>query len=74
MFSLHHVPQTCICKSLGKVGIRCHEAIMIEARSKAGRAQTKGLALRAARVRGGPVVLRGQVSPKQGLKQLREKE
>lgn len=51
LFSLHHVSEAGVCECLGKMSVRGHEAVMVEARSNAGRAEPEGLALGPTRVR-----------------------
>lgn len=67
LFSLHHVTETSVGQSLSEVRVRCHEAVVIEARPQAGRAETQSLALRAAGSTGDALALGGQVSAKKGL-------
>lgn len=73
MLSLHHVAKTSISKSLSEVGVGGHEAVVVEARPQAGRAQTKGFALRTAGPTQDTLVLGRQIGTKQGLQQLRNK-
>lgn len=71
MFSLHHVAKASISQSLSEVSVRGHEAVVVEAWPQAGRAQTKGFALRTAGPTQNTLILGGQIGTKQGLQQLR---
>lgn len=72
LFSLHHVTETSIGKSLSEVRVGRHEAVVVEARPQAGRAQTESLALGTAGSTEDTLALGGQVGAKQGLQQLRK--
>lgn len=74
MFSLHHVAETSISKSLGEVCVWCHEAVVVEAWSQAGRAKTQSFALGTAGSTQDTLILGGQVGAKQGLQQLKNEK
>lgn len=73
LLGLHHVAQAGVGEGLGEVRVRRHEAVVVEARSQAGRAQAQSLALGAAGPAQDALVLGGQVGAKQRLQQLQER-
>lgn len=74
LFSLHHVPETSVGESLSEMSVRRHEAVVVEARSQVGRAETEGLALGTAGSAQDALALGGQVGAKQGLQQLKKEK
>lgn len=74
LLGLHHVTETGISQSLGEVCVWRHEAVMVEAWSQTGRAQTKRFALWATGSTKDAFILGGQVGAKQGLQQLEKDE
>lgn len=74
LLCLHHVPQAGVGQGLGEVGVRSHEAVVVQAWSHAGRAEALGSALRLAGVGRQAIKLGGQVCPKESLQQLERKK
>lgn len=73
LLSLHHVTEAGISQSLGEVCVGSHEAVVVEARAQAGRAEAQSFALGAAGSTQHTVILGSQVGPKQRLQQLQSK-
>lgn len=72
VFGLHHVAKTGVSEGLREVSVRCHEAVVVEARPQAGRTEAERFALRTTGTAQDALVLGGQIGAKQGLQQLRE--
>lgn len=74
LLRLHQVPQAGVGEGLGEVGVRSHEAVVVQARPHAGGAQALSAALRLAGGGGQAVELGGQVCPEERLQQLEQKK
>lgn len=72
LLSLHHVTETGVSQSLCEVCVWCHEAVVVEAWSQAGRAKTESLALRTTGSTQDTLVLGCQVGAKEGFQQLKK--
>lgn len=70
LLGLHHVAEASVGQSLGEVGVGRHEAVVVEARPQAGRAQAQGFALGATGAAQDALVLGRQVGAEQSLEQL----